>query len=118
MGTFSSSEHRGGQFTLLGLDVAQREPARVSVGYHRHYVVRPRQVAGGVCGLQNRQPESRGRNFISSSLERKTCDLTEEHLVEVNKLSECNVPLQDESVLFLCASAHLSSGGLCLGLQH
>ena len=52
--TFSSREHRGGQLTLLGLDVAEREPARVSVGYHGYNVVRARQVTRG---LQDRQPE-------------------------------------------------------------
>ena len=52
--TFSSREHCGGQLTLLGLDVAEREPARVSVGYHGYDVVRARQVTRG---LQDRQPE-------------------------------------------------------------
>lgn len=32
--TFSSSEHGGGQFTLLGLYVAESEPAREAVGHH------------------------------------------------------------------------------------
>lgn len=57
--TFSSSEHGGGQFTLLGLYVAESEPARVTIGHHRHYMVRPGQVTGGGRGLQDRQPEHR-----------------------------------------------------------
>jgi len=32
--TFGSSEHGGGQLTLLRLDVAQGEPAWVAVGHH------------------------------------------------------------------------------------
>ncbi len=59
MCTFSSSEHGGGQFTLLGLYVAEGEPAREAVGHHGHYMVRPRQVTGGGRGLQDRQPERR-----------------------------------------------------------
>lgn len=38
--TFGSSEHGGGQLTLLGLYVAQGEPARVAVGHYGHDVVR------------------------------------------------------------------------------
>ncbi|TNN68161.1 hypothetical protein EYF80_021644 [Liparis tanakae] len=56
------SEHSGGQFTLLGLNVAEREPAGEAVGHHGHDVVRPRQVAGGGRGLQDRQPEHRKYN--------------------------------------------------------
>ena len=55
--TFGSSEHRGGQLTLLRLYVAQGEPARVAVGHHRHDVVGSRQVAGRGRRLQNRQPD-------------------------------------------------------------
>lgn len=40
VGTFGSSEHGGGQLTLLRLYVAQGEPARVAVGHHGHDVVR------------------------------------------------------------------------------
>lgn len=36
---------------------------------------------------------SDGKNCISSLLDRKRCDLSEEHFMEVNKLSECNVSL-------------------------
>lgn len=33
------------------------------------------------------------KNYIRSLLDRKRCDLSEEHFMEVNKLSECNVSL-------------------------
>ena len=59
--TFSSSEHGRGQFTLLGLYVAEREPARVAVGHHRHYMVRPGHVAREGRGLQDWQSEQRGK---------------------------------------------------------
>lgn len=62
--TFSSSEHGGGQFTLLRLYVAESEPARVAVGHHRNHMVRPGQVTGGGCGLQDRQSEHRGKALL------------------------------------------------------
>lgn len=69
VGTFSSSEHGRGQFTLLGLYVAESEPAREAVGHHWHYMVRARQVSGGRCGLQDRQPgHDREKKYIVSSL--------------------------------------------------
>lgn len=34
VGTFGSSQHGGGQFTLLGLYMAESEPAGEAVGYH------------------------------------------------------------------------------------
>lgn len=76
VGTFSSSEHGRGQFTLLGLYVAESEPAREAVGHHWHYMVRARQVSGGSCGLQDRQPGhdsgKKTKHIISSLLHIKT----------------------------------------------
>lgn len=57
--TFSRREHGGGQFTLLGLYVAESEPAWVPVGGHCHDMMRHGQFAGGGCGLQHSQPETR-----------------------------------------------------------
>ena len=55
--TFGGSEHGGGQFTLLGLYVAEGEPAGVAVGHHRYHVVGSREVTRQGCGLQHRQPD-------------------------------------------------------------
>lgn len=34
VGTFGSSQHGGGQFTLLGLYMAESEPAGEAAGHH------------------------------------------------------------------------------------
>lgn len=51
--TFGSGEHGRGQLTLLRLYVAQGEPAWITVGHHRHNVVRPWQVTRGGRRLQH-----------------------------------------------------------------
>lgn len=65
MCTFGSSEHGGGQLTLLRLYVAQGEPTRVAVGHHGHDVVGSRQVTGRGCRLQHRQPDRETREMES-----------------------------------------------------
>ena len=66
--TFGRSEHGGGQLTLLRLDVAQGEPARVAVGHHRNNVVGSRQVTGRGRRLQHRQPSAHrnGENSLNN----------------------------------------------------
>lgn len=56
-GTFSCSEHGGGQLTLLGLQVSQCEPARVSAGDDGDTVMRVTHVPGARWRLQHGQSD-------------------------------------------------------------